>query len=122
MGFLQFEYDVPRCSPLVICPDWLFSEIPGCVLWDLPLSLENSQPSLLQMFLLLISLFQRSFFTGGLLFLFFFASLLANLEEFSCKLSNSFPEMHANFVKFFQDTSKFQEMYSLCIFKKEFAK
>ena len=30
--------------------------------------------------------------------------------------------MHANFVKFFQDTSKFQEMYRLCIFKKEFAK
>lgn len=73
---------------------------------------------------LLISLFQRSFFNwGSFVVLFFFStSLLANLEEFSCKLSNSFPEMHANFVEFFQDTSKFQEMYRLCSFKKEFAK
>ena len=60
--FLQFEYDGPRCSPLVIYPDWWFSEIPGCVLWDLPLILENSQPLLLQMFLLLISLFHLLIF------------------------------------------------------------
>ena len=61
-GFLQFECDVPRCSPLVIYPDWWFSEIPGCVLWDLLLILENSQPLLLQMFLLLISLFHLLIF------------------------------------------------------------
>ena len=61
-GFLQFECDVPRCSPLVIYPDWWFSEIPGCVLWDLPLILENPQPLLLQMFLLLISLFHHLIF------------------------------------------------------------
>ena len=60
--FLQFEYDVPRCSPLVIYPDWWFSEIPGCVLWDLLLILENSQPLLLQMFLLLIFYFIVSYF------------------------------------------------------------
>ena len=65
---------------------------------------------------------EEFFYWGSFVFVFFFTSLLANLEEFSCKLSNSFPEMHANFVKFFQDTSKFQEMYRLCIFKKEFAK
>ena len=61
-GFLQFECDVPRCSPLVIYPDWWFSGIPGCVLWDLPLILENPLPLLLQMFLLLISLFHHLIF------------------------------------------------------------
>ena len=62
----------------------------------------------------------RVVFYWGSLFYFIFTSLHANLEEFSCKLSNSFPEMHANFVKFFQDTS--QKIYRLCSFKKEFAK
>ena len=72
---------------------------------------------------LLVSLFQTSFLLAVfILFYFIFTSLHANLEEFSCKLSNSFPEMHANFVKFFQDTSKFQKIYRLCSFKKEFAK
>lgn len=53
-GFLQFEYNMPQ-SRFGIYHIWS-SKLPGMVVWCPSLSLENSLPLLLQIFLLLLSI------------------------------------------------------------------